>query len=235
MTGPYVPIESGIPVVIGIEPTPIHGLSLPPGPTHPDLEETLRRMNETLQTLSTHLTPEQQAALRRGPSPSESIEDDEFITSIVKEVSRKQMAGKILMWVAGIIGIIFSAGMTYQLMVGENATDHEVSEAVRKAVVDHNGGKDPETINDNGEKNGHHPDLRHAIEDNGKTLTTVKRDVGEIKTSQKMANKRGEYQFEFSRWQAEVTECERKRGCRAPKKPQKLKTLESDLMLGKFD
>ena len=220
---------------IGIEPTPIHGLNLSSDSMPVDLEETLRQMNRTMQTLSTYLTPEQQAALRRVPSAAESVEDEEFITSVVKEVSRKQLTGKILMWVAGIIGIIFSAGMTYQLMVGENATDHEVSEAVQKAVVDHNGGKDPDAINSNGEKNGHHPDLRHAIEDNGKTLTMVKTDVGEIKTSQKMANKRGEYQFEFSRWQAEVTECERKRGCRAPKKPDKLKTLESDLMLGKFD
>jgi len=195
-------------------------------PPHLDIEATLREMHLTMQML--------QGSSEKGSADS-IVEDKEFVDLIAKKVSRKNVLGKALMWAAGIIGTIFSAGMAYQVFIGANATDDEVVEVVHEAFVQHNGGKDPDSTNGDGIPIGHHPTMKTSIQKLNNDTAQVKVDVGVIKTAQKKAEKRGEYQYEFSRWQGEVMECERTRRCRPPKKPEKLKELESDIHLGKFD
>lgn len=209
------------------DPLPINSSSEVGNPPRFDIESTLREMHLTMQSI-------QEQNGTNSISPDESVEGAEFITSVAKEVSRKNMWGKILMYFAGIIGTAFSVGMAYQLFIGANATDDEVEEVVHNAVVEHNGGKDPEVTSVEGAPIGHHPEMKESIQQLEYDTKQIKADVGVIVTSQKKAEKRSEYQYEFSRWQAGVMECNRTRRCKAPKKPARLKVLESDIYLGKF-
>lgn len=211
---------------------PLH-IDTPPevgDPPHLDIEATLREMHLTMQTLRKVQTQPTLSA-----ADEASSEHDAFITTVAKKVSKKNMWGKILMWTAITIGSVFSAGMTYQLAVGANATDDEVISTVHHALVEHNGGKDPATENGNGIPIGHHPEMRDSIKKLQEDTSQVKLDVGVIKTAQKKSQKRGEYQYEFSRWQGKVMECKRTRRCKPPQKPKKLDDLEAEIHLGNFD
>ena len=225
MTGPHERIITGVPTVS----VPGGARSLSEVGSDLDLEATLREMQLTMNAIRAE--HQNGAAI----SSAESLEDDEFITSIAKEVSRKNLWGKIFMYLAGIVGTLFSLGMAYQLFIGANATDAEVKKEVKKAVVEHNGGRDPDALTHEGFPIGHHPEMKESIQQLTDDTKQVKVDVGVIKAAQKKAEKRGEYQYEFSRWQGKVMECERTRRCKAPKKPKHLDTLESDIHLGKFD
>lgn len=232
-TGRQRPILPGVPTVVGsgdVAPirSPFH-IDRPPeagDPPHLDIEATLREMYMTMQAL--------QADVARGGSSSESLRDDEFITSVAKSVSRKNIVGKTLMWIAGGVGTIFSMGMAYAVFMGANATDDEVEKSVKDAIIEHNSGNDPHALNAKGELIGSHPKMRQSIEDLKSDTAQVKNDVSDIKEAQKKSDKRGEYQYEFSRWQGEIIECERKKNCKAPKRPDTLKRLESEIHLGKF-
>lgn len=233
-TGRQKPIAPGVPTVMvsGYE-TPIHhplGIDRPPevgNPPHLDIEATLREMHLTMQTLQIEVE-------KKTPSGSASLDDEEFITSVARSVSRKNIVGKTLMWAAGIVGTIFSAGMAYTVFLGANATDDEVAQSVRDAIVEHNSGHDPHATNGNGDPIGSHPKMKETIEELQKDTKQVKDDVKTIKTAQKKSDKRGEYQYEFSRWQGKILECERTRRCKPPKKPQRLDDLEAEIHLGKF-
>jgi len=227
-------LPPGVPtVMVSGGATPIHHpleIDQPPmagNPPHLDIEATLREMHLSMQML-------QMEVEKKSPSGSASLEDEEFITSVAKSVSRKNVVGKTLMWAAGIVGTIFSAGMAYTVFLGANATDDEVAEAVHHAIVEHNSGRDPSALNGDGEPIGNHPRMRKTIDKLQEDTAQVKVDVGVIKTAQKKSDKRGEYQYEFSRWQGEILECERTRRCKPPKKPDRLKALESEIHLGKF-
>lgn len=232
-TGRHKNLPPGVPrAVMSGNLTPIHPLNFdrPPevgNPPHLDIEETLREMYLTMQTLQLEVE-------KKGDSSSGSLQDEDFIASVAKSVSRKNVVGKTLMWIAGVVGTIFSAGMAYSVFIGANATDDEVANAVNGAIIEHNSGRDPHAINGNGDLVGSHPEMRNAINTLQQDTTKVKEDVADIKEAQKKSDKRSEYQYEFSRWQSEILECDRTRKCKAPKKPDALNKLESDIHLGKF-
>lgn len=236
MAGPRK-LEPGVPRKIPMSKTPISNpirIDQPPmvgNPPHLDIEQTIREMHITIQEL--------QSQFEKGPwdaAASDSMEEnEEFVTSIAKAVSRKNIISKTLMWIVGIVGAVFSAGMAYAVFIGENATDTEVNQKVHTSMTDHNDGLDPIALDHDGNPFGHHPKMKKAIERLQTDTSQVKLDVSDIKRAQRKSDKRGEYQFEFSRWQAEVMECNRTRQCRPPQKPAYLKKLESDIHLGKFD
>ncbi len=231
MAGPRKSRDLGVPQKMTGRITPIVPMiESPPmigNPPHLNLEQTLREMHVNIQAL--------QVQVSKGPwdsTSSDSLEENgEFVASVAKAVSRKITLGKVLMWFVGLIGTVFSLGMAYALFIGENATDTEVE----NSVIIHNDGVDPDGVDENGERYGSHPKMKRATHQLQEDMGQVKVDIGEIKRAQKKSDKRGEYQFEFSRWQAKVMECERTRECKPPSKPAHLERLESDIHLGKFD
>jgi DNA-binding NarL/FixJ family response regulator len=206
-------------------------------PPRMDIEGTMRQMHHTMTEMATTidviLTPEQRARLVNKQEGGEGEED--FVEAMAKKVAKKWTLGKILMWAVGSIGGIFSAGMAYALMVGENATDTEVTEAIHQMVVEHNGGVDPNEKTKNGVPFGHHPDMKEDLKKVKADTEEIKEDVAEIGTSQKRSEKREKYQFLMSRYQTELIECQKKRGCKPSKKPPELDTLEAELLLGNYD
>lgn len=174
----------------------------------------LEDLKLALQESSGQLTPEQSTAVKRW--------------------ERYQKIGAGAKIVIALIVFIFGAGITWQLWMTSNATDAEVKHAVETAVVDHNGGYDPNVINGDGQPIGDHPDIRSAIKQNSETIATITEAVGDIQDELPKIDMRGEYQFEFSRWQARVTECERKRCKNPPPKPERLNELERKLMFGNY-
>jgi hypothetical protein len=197
-----------------------------PVPEAPRTHDTNRLDQEAVLQ---YLWERQQRAEKQKPG------DDYDLDRYHKKVARIQKWG----WVWGLfgfIGAVFSTGVAYAVFIGENATDSEVDHAIHKATKEHNGGIDPATPDpETNEPVGNHPDMRKAIETNTKAVEEMAQEVlPRIEGTQKKMDKRTEYQFEFSRWQAEVTEAERQRK-RPPKKPQRLEQLETELMLGKYD
>jgi hypothetical protein len=133
-----------------------------------------------------------------------------------------------------IIGVIFSGGVAWSVFMGANATDDEVKAAVHDGMAGHNGGTHPGEIDPKTHRPvGDHPELRHAVESNTGAIEDVSKAVDDIKQGQTRLDKRSEYQFELGRWQSAVMEAERQRRKR-PAKPERLKQLESDLMLGNY-
>ena len=160
---------------------------------------------------------------------------DDSLAEYEKKIGRIQKWG----WIWGVfafLGTVFSAGVGYAVFLGENATDTEVEQAIEKATKKHNGGIDPQATDpDTHEPIGQHPDLRKAIESNTKIVKEINDHVlPRIETTQKKMDKRTEYQFEFTRWQARVIEAKREKR-RPPRKPTRLDQLETELMLGKYD
>ncbi len=124
---------------------------------------------------------------------------------------------KSLLVITSVVSVVFSSGVAYSVWIGANASDAEVQQ----------------WIGDHDEEELAHPPLRDAL---GKVETRVEKVEGaveEVRSLQNRLDKRSEYQFEFSRWQARVLEARRKRRS-PPAKPAKLQQLETDLMLGHY-
>lgn len=189
---------------------------------HLDVEATLSQLWEMTQRLEARPT-------------EDSGFDREKVDAYEERITRAQKWGG---WVWGLVTIavaIFTGGMGYAVFMGANATDAEVEKAVHDEITLHNGGTHPATIDpETHAPVGDHPDIRGDISGVQTTVDELKTQNDRMELTQRKQDKRGEYQFEFSRWQAEVTEAERKRKPR-PKKPDRLRQLESDLMLGKYD
>ena len=148
-----------------------------------------------------------------------SSKDSQELETITRQLKRQQRIWVPVAWLVGIVGTVFSAGMAAAVFTGQNATDSEVEDAIQTMASDH--GADPLA----------HPDLIRSIEANGNEIRELKKQTKSMEKTQDRLDKRSLYQFEFSRWQAEVIECERRPGCRVPpRKPQIVKDLESDLM-----
>ena len=131
------------------------------------IESQMSEMQQSMKLMATTinfiLTPEQRARmLNKQEAADAGVDEEDFLESVVKKVAKKWTVGKVLMWAAGSIGTVFSLGMTYALMVGANATDAEVDQAVHEMVVQHNGGVDPAKEGPNGLPIGHHPYLLPA-------------------------------------------------------------------------
>jgi len=213
---PYTPV--GAPGEILVEHTPI--------PEAPRTGDTNRLDQEAVLQ---YLWEREKRAEKHRP------EEDDDLERFQKKVARIQKWGWV--WgVFGFIGAVFSLGVAYAVFIGENATDTEVRDAIDEATKAHNGGIDPDAIDPSThEPLGSHPDMREAVETNTKALKEVAEEVlPRIEGTQQKMDKRTEYQFEFSRWQADVTERERQHK-RPPKKPPRLEQLETELMLGKYD
>lgn len=197
------------------------------------LEERSERDDNLTKTLTDlKLTPEQMELLRQANANSRSLVD---LDAYERKIARAQKWGGWIWGLLAVVGAIFSAGVAYSVFMGANATDDEVERFVHDELADHNGGTHPETIDpETHEPIGDHPDMRKAIEANTGAVQEVKQEVGKIEKTQRKLDKRSEYQFELGRWQAEVTEAER-RGRKPPRKPNKLDKLESDLMLGNYE
>lgn len=152
-----------------------------------------------------------------------------------KAITRAQKWGGWIWGVISILAAIFAAGVSYAVFMGENATDDEVEKAVHEEMTDHNGGVHPETIDPSTHAPvGDHPDIREAVHGVEGKVSELNRQADRMEKTQRKLDKRSEFQFELGRWEAESMEAERKRRPRPPK-PERLKKLESDLMMGKYD
>ncbi len=155
---------------------------------------------------------------RRLPAAEESDE----LQALTRTLKRRQKIAVPLMWVVGIVGTVFSAGMAWAVFVGENATESEVGTMLEAAMESHNGAP---------AEDGPHPEMAKTLEDHGEAIGELKKQTEALGTTQGKLDKRSLYQFEFSRWQAKVIECERNPRCRKPPgKPKKVEDLESELM-----
>jgi len=195
---------AGAPRDVIVDPTP-----LPMMGDRLDVEGTLRK-------------------LYKGLNDVKSLAAESGMGDIEQKLGRLQ---KVVVLVAAVFG----AGTGYAVFIDETATDIEVIEALEQNAKDHNGGIDPEATDPTThEPVGHHPELREAVEANAEAIKKLQEEVlpGLVDTQKKM-DKRFEYQFEFSKWQALVTEAERKRQ-KPPAKPQKLEDIERDLLLGRY-
>ena len=72
----------------------------------------------------------------RLPAAHESAELEE----LSKTLKRRQKIVVPLMWVVGIVGTVFSAGMAWAVFIGENATETEVEAELKAALEEHNQG-----------------------------------------------------------------------------------------------
>ena len=229
-----------IPERIHNEPTAPMGFSVPGPPVRMDIEGTMGQMQRTMQLMATTmdfiLTPEQRARmLNKKDAVEAGVDEEDLLESVVSKVAKRWTVGKVLMYVTGSIGTIFSLGMAYALMIGENATDAEVEKAVQEMVIEHNGGVDPAKEGPTGIPVGHHPDLKEDLKKVKDDTESIKVKVGSIKTSQKRSEKRDKYQFLMSRYQTELIECQRKRGCKPKGKSPELDQIEAELLLGNYD
>jgi hypothetical protein len=166
-------------------------------------------------------------------------DEDTPFESLIDEVERRlrrtRSWGSTVMWVTSVLAAVFSGGMAWAVFVGENTTDAEMHHEIRQAFTRHNGGVDPEKLDDvTNAPVGHHPDMRKAIRQQEEGLRELRNTVlPRIEESQRKLEKRSEYQFELGRWQADTIERQRKRQP-PPPKPGSLDRLERDLMLGDY-
>lgn len=138
-------------------------------------------------------------------------------------------------WVWGLValmGTIFTAGIAWQVLWGENATDAELKVATTQAIVAHNDGIDPATLDPVTHRPvGAHPELRKAVAANSRAIGDLTLQTTELVKSQALQQRRSRFQFHLGRWQAAIHEAER-RGKSAPRKPRELQRLEDALLLG---
>lgn len=212
---------AGVPTVILPDPTP-----LPEPPTSGDTGELDQEKVLSYLWDRAH----REARERKHEIAAELSVVDQY----EKRIVRAQRWGGWIWGAVAVVAVVFSAGVAWQVFLGATATDTEVEDAVHEAMVDHNGGIDPDTINGDGERIGHHPDLHYQIDAVETNVGAVKKAVEVVEQTQKKLDKRSEYQFELGVWQAQVMEAERKRKP-PPKKPESLSKLERDLMLGNYD
>lgn len=164
--------------------------------------------------------------LYAGLNEVKKLASDVGLDGIEKKLGRLQKIG-------GLIALVFSAGVGYAIFIDETATDIEVNEAIDRYSIEHNGGVNPDMVDpETHELVGHHPELREAVEENTKSLEQISNEVlPRIESTQRKMDKRTEYQFTFTRWQADVLEAQRQKR-KPPAKPQRLEDIERELMLG---
>ena len=124
---------------------------------------------------------------------------------------------KALLVVTSVVSVVFSSGVAYSVWMGSNAMDEEVQN----------------WIGEHDEYDRAHPPIQKELREVRTRVDNVEGAVEEVRALQNRLDKRSEYQFEFSRWQARVLEARRKRRS-PPAKPAKLQQLETDLMLGHY-
>lgn len=150
----------------------------------------------------------------------------------MKKLERRQKWSGPLVWLASGLAFVFSAGVAWAVFLGANATDDEVVTSVSAALVKHNGGIDPDSVDPSTHRPvGHHPDMRHAIEDNGKAIGKNSTSIGDQGRLIRKLDKRSEYQFELTLWAQEKALAKKER--RKPIKSQRLGDLERELILQK--
>ena len=228
---PHVPVPSYIPPEVTPAPVmPPTAVYIGEGENrHMDVEETIRQIAINLDAI--HRAT---AAPGQITAPQTPI-DETALSQYEKKIERTAKWGGWIWGLVSIIALVFTAGVTYAVFMGENATDSEVEEKDRAAIIEHNGGIDPATVDSETHKPvGHHPDMREAIESTKESVKTIEEEVlPPIVESQKKLDKRSEYQFELSRWQSRVNEARRKKKP-IPAKPERLDKLETDIALGKY-
>lgn len=185
---------------------------------HIDVDETIKIISMSVEQL-------------RAAMGKSTALDEASISSYEKKIKRARKWGGWIWGTVSVAAMIFTAGVTYAVFMGENATDSEVEEA----IIEHNGGIDPESVDSVTRiPFGVHPYMRKSIESNTGSIKKIETEIlPPIVESQKKLDKRSEYQFELGRWQSDVMEADRMKR-RVPAKPDKLKELETDLALGKY-
>lgn len=189
---------------------------------HIDVEQTIRMMAINI------------GQMKQAAAPG-ALPDESAISQYEKKINRASKWGGWVWGALSILGFIFTAGVTWSVFMGANATDSEVEAADKAAIIEHNGGVDPEAIDVSTHKPiGEHPDMQKAIQSNREAVRKIDEEVlpPMIKTQKKL-DKRSEYQFELGRWQSDVMEADRAKK-KAPPKPDRVRDLESDLALGKY-
>ena len=193
-----------------------------------DVEETIRMMALNLDQM-------RRATMVPSAAPHGAL-DDAAITQYEKKISRATKWGG---WVWGLVStaaFIFTAGVAYAVFMGANATDAEVEAADKAAIIEHNGGVDPEAVDPNTHKPvGEHPDMQKAIQSNTGAIKAIQEDIlPPIVETQKKLDKRSEYQYELTKWESKKSEARRKRKP-APQKGDRLDQLESELLRGDYN
>jgi hypothetical protein len=197
---------------------------------HMDVEETIKMMAINIDQM-------RRLAMAVGTADARApLFDDAAVTQYEKRIER---AGKWGGWVWGVVSIvafIFTAGVAYAVFMGANATDAEMEAADKAAIIRHNGGVDPEAIDEKSHKPvGEHPDMQGAIQSNTDAIKTIEEDVlPPIVETQKKLDKRSEYQYELTKWESRKSEARRKRKP-APGKSSRLEALEGELLRGDYN
>lgn len=154
------------------------------------------------------------------------------VSSLMKKLERRQKWSGPLVWLVSGLAFVFSGGVTWAVFLGANATDDEVVTAVSRAQIEHNGGIDPDSVDPTTHKPvGHHPDMRDAIEENGKAIGENMTAIGAQGQLIRKLDKRSEYQFELTLWEQEKASAKKER--RKPIKSPRLGDLERELILQK--
>ncbi len=111
---------------------PPTGPQVPPfmPPSGPELAPTLTQLQGTLNTIMATLTSEQQAALRKRAEFQQSFDHYE------KTLSPWAKIWKVLGILAGIIALLFGAGVAYQKAIGDNATKTDLKTDMEKHVAE---------------------------------------------------------------------------------------------------
>jgi len=199
----------------------------------PSLETSLALVMDRLDTLEIDRHTGQRVLEETSETSKAAVQK----VDALDEAERVHRWGSVIGWVAGIVVSLFSLGVAYQLFMGANAMDtevearvHELDVSLRDVIKRHNGGVDPHGHNpENGKPYGDHPEMRDAIESNQKAVQQIHEQVAEIEHTTEVLDKRSEYQFELTRWQARVAEAKRRRR-KPPGKPKRLEDLERELM-----
>lgn len=148
--------------------------------------------------------------------------------AVEKKLARASKFSSLITGVLGFAGSVFVAGMVVAAFKDKLATDDDIN----SAIIQHNevdpAMRDPATL----QEVGTHPMFRRRLDDTTEQLKTNTNDIDAMKRAQLKIDRRNEYQFEFARWQAKVTECERTKRCKPPARPARLDQLELELILG---
>ena len=196
-----------------------------------EIAQTLRSINYRLQHLETTAESTQdviETAAAHGIEV-ERREDEAETSRLEKQLSFLQKWG----WVLAAVGFVFTAGVTWAVWGGANATDDEVDAEVHRAIVKHNGYVDPDSVDPVTHRPlGEHPDLRAAIQENTKATSKLSDVTTELAKTQEQLDLRSKYQYEYTKWEVRKSECSRKRNCTRKDldKPKSLEDLESELI-----
>ncbi len=197
---------------------------------HMDVEETIRMMALNIDRMR-RLTVAGGRADVQAPLFNEAA-----VLQYEKKISRVNTWGGGVWGAVAIVALIFTSGIAYAVFMGANATDAEVAAADKAAIIEHNGGVDPEAIDAKTHRPvGEHPDMQGAIQSNTDAIRTIQEEVlPPIVETQKKLDKRSEYQYELTKHESKKAEARRKRKP-APGKGPRLEALESQLLRGDYN